>query len=75
MQTVDPLLCDVKTAAAMLGVGRSLFYQMAADGRLGPVGIRLGKKRLFRLDELRKWVVAGCPTRERWLAKMEATNG
>ena len=75
MQAIEPLLLDIKGAAAALGIGRSLFYQMLSDGRLGPVSIRFGKKRLFRLDELRKWVEGGCPTREKWQAAEEGING
>jgi predicted DNA-binding transcriptional regulator AlpA len=64
----SPLLLDFKTAAGLIGVGVSTFYAMDRSGELGPQGIRLRRRRLWRRDELAEWVRAGCPRREKWVA-------
>jgi predicted DNA-binding transcriptional regulator AlpA len=61
-----PLLIDAKQAAGLLGIGRSLFYEMHSSGRLGPLPIRLGRAVRWRCDELTRWVDAGCPPRVKW---------
>lgn len=63
----DQLLISSADAAAKLGVGRTLFFEMLCDGRLGPQPIRFGRKTLFRTDELEKWVQADCPPRNQWM--------
>lgn len=63
----DQLLVSSGDAAKMLGIGRSLLYSMAADGRLGIMPIKFGKRTLWPVDELRRWVAAGCPCRKLWL--------
>ncbi len=64
----SPLLLDFKTAARMIGIGVSTFYAMDRSGELGPQGVRLRRRRLWRRDELAEWVRAGCPRREKWVA-------
>lgn len=59
------LLIGAKQAAQQLGIGQSLFYELKSQGRL-PLPIRLGRRVLWRTDELARWVQAGCPTVERW---------
>jgi len=59
MQNPEPILIPVGEACCLLGIGRTLLYQMAADGRLGPKPVKLGNKTLFRFDELRRWVIQG----------------
>lgn len=71
---VEPLLVSVSDAALMLGISRPLLYQMLSDGRFGLVGTRFGRKRLFSTEELRNWVKAGCPSREKWLKIREMQN-
>ncbi len=65
---VDPLLVDCKTAAGMIGVGVSTFYAMDRSGELGPLGIRLRRRRLWSREELAAWVRAECPPRTIWAA-------
>jgi predicted DNA-binding transcriptional regulator AlpA len=64
--TTEKLLVNISEASSMLGIGRTLFYQMSADGRLGPRPVTFGKKKLWRTEELRHWVEAACPGREKW---------
>jgi len=63
----DALLLDAGQAATLLGYGRSTFYRMDEEG-LVPRSVRIGSSRRWSRDELRRWVDAGCPTRERWEA-------
>ena len=65
---VEPLLVGAAEAARLLGVSRSMLYLMLDDGSLGPQGFKFGTKRIFSLDELRSWISADCPGRDRWLA-------
>jgi excisionase family DNA binding protein len=64
----DSLLVNAKEAASLLGVGRSLLYQMHSSGRLGPSPVRLGRTVRWRRSELKRWVDCGCPGRVKWIA-------
>jgi predicted DNA-binding transcriptional regulator AlpA len=72
--SVAPLLLDAKAVAAMLSISRSMLYQISNTGELGPMSIKLGKRRLWRYDELAAWVRAGCPSRGAWV-KMAQDQG
>ncbi len=63
----EPLLVGAKQAAIMLGVGRSHFYSMLSSGQIGPMAHKLGKRSLYSVNELRKWVDAGMPPRQKWI--------
>ena len=65
--TLTPLLLSVDEAAALLGIGRSHFYGLHSSGRLGPLPVHLGKRALWRREELLRWVQAGCLGRETWM--------
>ena len=53
-RTVDPLLLDDKAAARMVGIGRS---KLLAECRKGHIdAVRIGRRRLFLVDELRAYV-------------------
>jgi excisionase family DNA binding protein len=69
---LTPLLMSAKEAAKKLGVGRSHFYALHSSGRLGPLPIRLGKRSLWRRDELEAWVANDCPVRQVWQARKES---
>jgi predicted DNA-binding transcriptional regulator AlpA len=67
--TLDPDAgLDAKEVCALLGIGKTLLYDMAGDGRLGPKPYRLPGARSIRWirSELLAWRAAGCPRRERW---------
>lgn len=68
-QDQPSLLCSAEEVAAMLGIGRTLFYGLISSGKIGPVPIKLGTRVLWRRTELEEWVAAGCPTRERWVQR------
>jgi len=67
----NPLLLGADDAAALLGIGRTLFYSLHSSGKLGPQPLSLGRRTLWRRRELEDWVAAGCPIRERWLLLQE----
>jgi len=66
-ETDSKLLLTAGEAAATLSISRSLFYGLHSSGQIGPLPIRLGGRVLWRADELRACVTAGCLSRARWL--------
>ena len=66
METTQVLISTPK-AAKMLGIGKSLFSEMASDGRLGPTPIKFGRRTLWSVQELTDWIRKGqCVNREKW---------
>ena len=72
--SVDSLLLDAREAAAICGVSRSHWLAMHSAGRV-PLPVRLGRAVRWRRDELRQWIEAGCPGRDRWTAARGAECG
>ena len=62
---LEPLAVDARAAARMCGVSRTHWYAMKASGRL-PLPIRLGRRTVWRVDDLKRWVAEGCPPLHRW---------
>lgn len=60
-----PLLVDAEEAARLLSISRSTWYALVTSGR-APRGVRLGRCRRWSADDLRRWIEAGCPSRNRW---------
>ena len=67
VRPAEVLLVDFKGAAALLAVSVRHFQALDNNGRLGPIGISLGRSKRWRVDELRMWVQVGCPPRDRWM--------
>ena len=65
------LLISSDDVAKLLGIGRSLFYELHSSGRIGPLPVRLGRRTLWRKDELSAWVNSGCPARTKWVVMFE----
>ncbi len=65
---LPPLLTDAEGVAAMLHVSRRTVYGMQSSGELGPMALDVGGRKLWRVDELTRWVLHGCPRREVWVA-------
>lgn len=63
---LKPLMISFDTAAELLGISRSLLYQMNSDGRLGVIPQKIGSRTLINYKELEAWNDAGMPPRERW---------
>jgi len=60
----EPLLVDAKGVCVLLGVGLSCLYAMDRSGELGPMGIRLRRRRLWPRKELAaglgSWIPHNC---------------
>ena len=54
----DPLTVTVKDALAMIGIGRTSFYELVAAGQITTV--KIGRRRLVHLASL-KILVSGMP--------------
>lgn len=64
---LDPLLVDDERAASICGLGRSYWCVLERSGLVGPRPVRLGRRRLWSVAELRAWVESGLPNRETWV--------
>jgi len=60
-----PLLLTARAAALMCGKSLRTWRTWDAAGRI-PQPVRIGRSTLWRADELRAWVAAGCPGRKDW---------
>lgn len=61
----EPLGVEATRAAQLCGVSRATWYSLQKAGRL-PKPVRLGRRVLWRVEELHQWVAAGCPSLSRW---------
>lgn len=64
-EQTEAMLFSAKEAAAFIGISRSLFYELNAEAKI-PAAIRLGKRVLWRKEEMKEWICAGCPNRVEW---------
>ena len=65
---LERLALPAPDAAKLLGISERHFWSMHSTGRLGPRPIALGRAKRWRVDELRAWLAAGAPSRDKWLA-------
>ncbi|HMO84346.1 MAG TPA: helix-turn-helix domain-containing protein [Lacipirellulaceae bacterium] len=63
--TLDVLAVDAAEAARLCGVSRTSWYGLQAAGRL-PRPVRLGRRVVWRVEELKAWLAAGCPPLAKW---------
>lgn len=66
---VRSLLLTAKQAAATCGKSLRTWRTWDAAGWI-PQPVRIGRSTLWRADELREWVEAGCPRRAEWEARI-----
>ena len=64
------LLVSARRAATLCGKSLRTWRTWDAAGWV-PRPVRIGRSTLWRVDELRAWVAAGCPRRERWTFPIE----
>ena len=64
----DTLLVTAKQAAAMCGKSLRTWRTWDAAGWI-PRPVRIGHSTLWRVDEMRAWIAAGCPRRAEWEAR------
>lgn len=57
----------VETSTRMGISSRS--WRRLVDAGLAPQPVRLGRRVLWRVDELDAWLAAGCPSIEQWEAQ------
>lgn len=63
----EPILLSIDQTCELLGgIHKTHIYHLINSGKI-PLPIRLGRRTLWRADELRAWVAAGCPQRKQWL--------
>ena len=65
--TLEPLLVGAREAGRLCGRSEASWWRDHAAKRI-PAPIRLGGRTLWRVQELREWVEAGCPDRKTWEA-------
>jgi predicted DNA-binding transcriptional regulator AlpA len=63
-----PLLLTAKQAAKICGKSLRTWRTWDSAGWI-PRPVRIGRSTLWRADELRAWVEAGCPRRTEWEAR------
>jgi len=67
--TLPPqLLVTAKQAAWMCGKSLRTWRAWDSAGWI-PRPVRIGRSTLWRADQLRAWVEAGCPRRDEWEAR------
>ena len=65
----EPLAVDIAGAAALLSISPSHLFALRRAGKFGPKPCKLGRSCRFRVDELRQWLEAGCPSAAVWRPK------
>ncbi len=68
---IDTLLLRAAEAAKLCSVSLPTWWRWDSAGRI-PQGLKIGGARLWRREELIKWIEAGSPTRVNWLAIQSA---
>lgn len=66
-----PLLLRAAEAAALCGKSLRTWRSWDAGGLI-PRPIRIGRSTLWRCDELKAWVAAGCPRRKEWESRNDS---
>lgn len=71
----DHWLVTAEKAAQLCGIGRTTWYKLRAAGQV-PAPIRLARRVLWHVEELRDWTAAGCPALHQWrrIRDRERTN-
>jgi predicted DNA-binding transcriptional regulator AlpA len=62
---LSPLLVPAEVAGSMCGRSEASWWRDHAAGRI-PAPVKLGGRTLWRVEELRRWVEGGCPSRAIW---------
>jgi len=63
--STEPLLLTARQAAALCGKSLRSWRSWDAAGLIPPP-VRIRRSTLWRADELRAWIAAGCPPRAEW---------
>jgi len=65
---LEPEQVGAAVAARLAGVSEATWWRHHADGKI-PRPNKLGRRTLWRVQELREWIAAGCPDRVSWEAR------
>ncbi|MEK6676612.1 MAG: hypothetical protein AABZ47_13290 [Planctomycetota bacterium] len=68
---LEPLAVDAKALAALIGISVRTVRTHDAGGKL-PRGIKIGGRKVWIVDEIKRWLVAGAPDRVAWEARKAA---
>ena len=71
--SIEPLAVDANRAASLCGVSVRFWWALHSSGRC-PSPLRLGRAVRWRTDELRDWLSAGAPPRDRWQEMRDTTT-
>jgi len=66
-EPLAPLTVDAPGAAKLIGISQTHFWMQLSGGRI-PAGFRLGRRRLWAVEDLKAWIAAGAPTADKWRA-------
>jgi predicted DNA-binding transcriptional regulator AlpA len=66
--SLEALLVPADVAGPLCGRSEASWWRDHAAGRV-PAPVKLGGRTLWRVEELRRWVAAGCPDRRDWEAR------
>jgi predicted DNA-binding transcriptional regulator AlpA len=58
-------LIDVKKLSKFLSIPQATIYEHNVMGKI-PAPLKIGKKLLWRIDEIKEWLNAGAPGRQKW---------
>jgi predicted DNA-binding transcriptional regulator AlpA len=72
-QDSGPILLLAAEAAALCRKSLRAWRSWDSAGLI-PRPIRIGRSTLWRADELREWIAAGCPCRDNWDAQRNSAD-
>jgi predicted DNA-binding transcriptional regulator AlpA len=72
--TVQALLIPAEVAGAMCGRSEASWWRDHSAARI-PAPVKLVGRTLWRVQELRDWIEAGCPARKTWEALKATWKG
>ena len=67
----EPLLWTPDDLAAVLQVSVRTVRRLELLGQIGPRPMTIGRGIRYRVDEVRRWIAAGCPIRDQWRAMIQ----
>lgn len=65
MRRQPPELVGLPDVCAMLGIGRTMLFDLVREGRIPPP-VKVGRLNRWRRAEIRDWTHAGCPPADEW---------
>jgi prophage regulatory protein len=71
---IGPLLVSAVHAGRLCGVSLAGWWRLHAAAKV-PAPVKLNGRTLWKTEELRAWVAAGCPDRRTWEAVRHGSSG